>query len=127
MKRKRKKITKHPFVRFILGVLFFIPFVLYKFIMKYKNKPNKEEYQANIRNIIDGFEGVLFPDPVTEEIARKRAAICAACPKAVKKGIYSVIRDSKIVDIQGMACSVCGCGLSAKVRARNDSCPERKW
>lgn len=125
--RKRKKVTKHPFVRFILGVLFFIPFVLYKFYMKHKTKPNKQEYEANLRNILDGFEGVLFPDAVTEDIAKKRAAVCAKCPKAVKKGVFSVVRDSKIIDIQGMACSVCGCGLSAKVRARQDRCPDGKW
>lgn len=85
------------------------------------------EYQIKIKNIIDGFAGLAFPNKHTEIMANNRAQICAACPHAKAFGAYSVIVDNKTKSIQGMKCDLCGCALSAKVRSKNDSCPDGRW
>lgn len=96
-----------------------------------RKKDNKmqanPEYQIKIKNIIDGFAGLAFPNKHTENMANNRAQICAACPHAKAFGAYSVIVDNKIKSIQGMKCDLCGCALSAKVRSKNDSCPDGRW
>lgn len=80
-----------------------------------------------LSNIVEGFGNLTFPDKNTELLAHSRAAICASCPFAVKTGIYSIVADNRTKQIQGMKCDRCGCNLSAKVRSKNDSCPEGKW
>ena len=94
---------------------------------KRKKLERNPEYKIKITNIIDGFAGLAFPNKQTEEMATKRAEICAGCPHAKAFGAYSVIVDNKTKSIQGMKCDLCGCSLSAKVRSRNDSCPDGKW
>lgn len=90
-------------------------------------KPRKKTKSINFKNIIDGFSNLAFPNEEVEKIATARAEICAACPSAVKMGVYSVIADNRTKVIQGMKCDECGCNLSAKVRSINDTCPLRKW
>jgi len=98
------------------------------FRRKQKKKSEKNpEYKIKITNIIDGFAGLAFPNKQTEEMATKRAEICAGCSHAKSFGAYSVIVDNKTKSIQGMKCNLCGCSLSAKVRSKNDSCPDGKW
>jgi hypothetical protein len=98
-------------------------------IDKHKKKKVKAnpEYRIKIANIVDGFAGLAFPNKDTEIMANNRAQICAACPHAKAFGAYSVIVDNKTKSIQGMKCDLCGCSLSAKVRSKNDSCPDGKW
>jgi len=67
---------------------------------KKKVKANPE-YQIKIKNIVDGFAGLAFPNKHTEIMANNRAQICAACPHAKAFGAYSVIIDNKIKSIQG--------------------------
>ncbi len=90
-------------------------------------KPRKKAKSINLKNIIDGFSNLAFPNEEVEAIAMTRADICAACPSATKMGVYSVIADNRTKVIQGMKCSECGCNLSAKVRSVNDTCPLGKW
>jgi hypothetical protein len=90
--------------------------------IKRKTKPD-----IVFKNIVDGFANLAFPDPKAEEIALTRADICAKCPFAQPSGLYSIIFDNKTTQIQGMACSKCGCNLSAKVRSLNDYCPDSRW
>tara|TARA_R110001632_G_scaffold130303_1_gene244383 strand:+ start:1491 stop:1916 length:426 start_codon:yes stop_codon:yes gene_type:complete len=87
----------------------------------------KDKPDIVIANIIDGFSHLAFPDKGVEELATKRASICAQCPFAVKTSKYSVVVDNRTKDIQGMACSACGCNLSAKVRSVREYCPKGKW
>lgn len=94
---------------------------------KRKKLEKNPEYKIKITNIIDGFAGLAFPNKQTEEMATRRAEICAACPHAKTFGAYTAIIDNKTKSIQGMKCDLCGCALSAKVRSRNDSCPDGKW
>lgn len=99
-----------------------------KLIKRKKKKiETNPEYEIKIKNIIDGFAGLAFPNKHTEIMANNRAQICAACPHAKAFGAYSVIIDNKTKSIQGMKCDLCGCALSAKVRSKNDSCPDGRW
>lgn len=77
--------------------------------------------------IISGFKNYVFPDKNIEEIAHKRAAICAACPLAVTTMMKQLLPDDSIKEIEGLKCSECGCILSAKVRQAYESCPKNKW
>ena len=65
---------------------------------------------SKLNNIIAGWWNLTFPSVETEIMARKRAEICAKCPKNVNN-----------------TCSLCSCWLSAKVRAPKSSCPIDKW
>jgi len=95
----------------------------------HKNKPavKKQEHKINLSNIVSGFANLAFPDQEVEKLAMQRADICARCPFAQKTGVYSVVKDSRTIQIQGMKCNQCGCNLSAKVRSINDTCPVGKW
>ena len=84
-------------------------------------------HKIKLGNIISGFTNLAFPNEEVEKIAIARAEVCARCPFAVKTGLYSVVKDSRTVTIQGMKCSECGCNLSAKVRSISDTCPVGKW
>ncbi len=97
--------------------------VIGKVRIKRKGKPD-----IILRNIVDGWTNLAFPSEVSEELALKRANICAKCPfAAMSSGTYTIIVDNRTKHIRGMSCGKCGCPLSAKVRAKNDSCPEGKW
>jgi len=88
----------------------------------------KSEIQTKLHNILNGWTNLAFPDPKVEALATKRASICAQCPAATFSGTaYAVVVDNKTSMIRGMSCSDCGCPLSTKVRAVDDSCPRQKW
>lgn len=59
------------------------------------------------------------------EAARKKARICIECD-FIKKGIFEVVKDNKIQEIEGAVCGVCNCPLTAKLRS-NDKCPKGKF
>lgn len=81
-----------------------------------------------LKNIIDGWTNLVLPNEVTEELALKRANICATCPFAqMSGGVYTIVVDNKTKNIRGMSCGKCGCPLSAKVRSTEDVCPLGKW
>lgn len=81
-----------------------------------------------LENIVAGWSNLLFSSPAIENLAIKRAKICAECPSAVFSGVYSITTpDNKTKQIKGLKCAECGCALSAKVRSTNDRCPLGKW
>lgn len=49
---------------------------------------------------------------VPEEVAEKRLSICMNCPNLFKPTT---------------SCKLCGCFLKAKVKYRQEHCPEYKW
>ncbi len=100
--------------------------IIERAIIKYKT-PQVDKPPIVLANIISGFANLAFPSKDVENMAMKRAAICAQCPAAQKTGIYSVIKDKRTTKIQGMKCNDCGCNLSAKVRAIADHCPRNNW
>ena len=77
--------------------------------------------------IVQGFKNYVFQNKEIEELALKRAAICAVCPFAVETKFKQLLPDDTIKEIDGLKCSDCGCILSAKVRQMFDSCPQNKW
>ena len=99
---------------------------IYVFVTKGRIK-REDKPDIVLKNIIDGFAGLAFPNEKTEVLANRRAEICAVCPFAVSNGIYNIVADNRTKQIQGMKCTKCGCNLSAKVRSVNDYCPEGKW
>jgi len=64
------------------------------------------------KEILSGWGNWLFKTPEVEEIAKERAAICAACPSN-----------------GGTTCKECGCPLAMKTRSMRDTneCPLKKW
>lgn len=109
----------------IVGLLYSLVYgsIIRKIKFKRKGKPH-----IILDNIIAGWANLAFSTPAVEQLAIKRAKICAECPSATVSGTYSIIApDNKTKAIKGMKCGVCGCALSAKVRATNDSCPLGKW
>lgn len=80
-----------------------------------------------IKDILNGWKNYLVDDPVTEDLAKERAKICAGCPSAKKGKFTAVLKDYKIKEIEGRYCGECLCPLSAKVRSKNEKCPLGKW
>lgn len=85
-----------------------------------------------LNHIISGWKNVVFKNKDVEELAIVRAKICSECPHAnpnypFKKFLPEEGGKTKI--IEGMGCNLCGCPLSAKVRAVLDSCPDnpKRW
>lgn len=121
-KKKWYKITK-ALLFLPLGIIVYSVTKLAKKIrFKRKNKPD-----IVLTNIIAGFGNLAFKNKNVELLAMSRAQICAGCPFAEKSGVYSIIKDNRTEQIQGMKCGKCGCNLSAKVRSIDDYCPEGKW
>jgi aspartate carbamoyltransferase regulatory subunit len=77
--------------------------------------------------IVSGFKNYVFPNKEIEELALKRATVCAICPFAVETKMKQLLPDDTIKEIDGLKCSDCGCILSAKVRQIFESCPQNKW
>lgn len=106
-------------------VIFLVDYTITKFSKKKGNDPHKE---LVLSNIIAGWTNLAFTDPKVEELAKKRADICASCPFATfVGGLNTIVVDNKTTQIRGLKCSKCGCPLSAKVRSPHDSCPINKW
>lgn len=129
-KQHLSKKTRKSRWYFWLKLLLLWPAVLIgvveRAIIKYKT-PKEDKPPIVLANIVSGFANLAFPSKDVEEMAMKRAAICAICPAAKKTGIYSVVVDKRTTNIQGMKCTDCGCNLSAKVRAVADHCPRNNW
>lgn len=68
---------------------------------------------SEIKQIIDGWKNLVFKNPVSEEIGKRRAAICLAC-----KPFYNP---------DNGRCRICHCYIPAAVRAKDKRCPKGKW
>ncbi len=80
-----------------------------------------------ISNIIEGFQYTRIEDPAREELAKHRATICGPCENIEEGRIFGYNKKDKIIEIEGMKCGLCKCGLSEKLRAKGESCPVNKW
>ena len=135
-KFERKYIPniRHNKLYIILKYIIATPIVLLLYVVKIlkqklKRQNNKTD-KPNIilSNIIAGWGNLIFTDPQVEALAIQRAAICAQCPFAeVLNGLHTMVVDKKTTQVRGLKCGKCGCPLSAKVRAPQDSCPIGKW
>jgi len=61
--------------------------------------------------IYEGWKNYVFPNPETEELAKKRMQICIVCDKL------------KINN----RCELCNCFMPAKVRNPRSHCRIKKW
>lgn len=66
-----------------------------------------------IEQIAEGWKNLVFPNPVSEEMGKKRAAICVACKPHFKEVT--------------LRCGVCNCFLPAAVRSSKKHCMKGKW
>lgn len=80
---------------------------------------------AQLSNILDGWKKYLSGEATEEE--KKRASICAKCPKAVIGTYEKLMPDYSLKEIKGMKCGICDCPLSTKIRSKNEKCPLGKW
>lgn len=77
-----------------------------------------------ILNIIQGWKAYLLEEE--NELAKERATECKKCEFAVVGTFETILKDT-IEEIQGLKCKRCGCPLCAKLRSKNETCPENKW
>ena len=72
---------------------------------------------SKVKEIVDGWQNLMYRDPIVEVEATKRALICSNCPELSEgAGVY-------------LHCKKCGCYLPAKVRSivETNKCPLNKW
>lgn len=122
----------YKMVKFILlapfAIVIYYSHKLFQFISTKARFTRKDKPDIVLENIINGWVNLIIKNPVTEELAKKRAEICAGCPFAeLSTGVYSVVVDNRTQNIRGAKCTKCGCPLSAKVRSSKDYCPIGKW
>ena len=70
--------------------------------------------KGKLTEIIDGWTHLINRDPRVEEVALKRAQVCAKCEDAGH--VLGVLK-----------CNECGCPLIAKTRSMDSKCPKGKW
>ena len=66
---------------------------------------------SKLSEIYEGWKNLTFPDPKTEELAKKRMTICVECKKLNNRNF----------------CMICGCYMPAKVRSLHSKCSLKKW
>ena len=81
---------------------------------------------AQITNILNGWNNYFNKDAVVEKVANQRAEFCAKCPFAVES-IFTIFVKDELKEIEGLICTRCNCPLSAKIRSKNETCPEKLW
>ena len=79
-----------------------------------------------IKSVITGWWLFIFKKDHIENMAKSRSAYCAVCPHA-KNGLFDAIEDSRIPEISGKSCYLCGCALVAKLRSPDEECPIGLW
>lgn len=80
----------------------------------------------NIKNILNGWQNFISRSEVTEQLAEKRAEICAFCPQLKEGKVLAFIKDD-LKEIQGHYCNICKCPISAKIRSELETCELNKW
>lgn len=81
----------------------------------------------NIKAIIEGWGNYIFPNEGIETEAKRRAAICAACPHSKQRIYKKLMPDYSLQEVEGMICEVCGCPLSTLLRQDEKGCELDKW
>jgi hypothetical protein len=99
-----------------------------EFLLRILSAEKRQTASTKLDNIVSGWMNLMIDNAVVEEVALKRANICATCPFAeMSGGLYTIVVDNKTKQIRGLKCTQCGCPLSAKVRSADDYCPVGKW
>ena len=66
---------------------------------------------TQLSEIYNGWKNYTFPNQETEELAKKRMAVCITCEKLRKNN----------------TCKLCGCYMPAKVRSIKSRCKLNLW
>jgi len=66
--------------------------------------------KSRLERIIEGWYNLIIRDPVIEEMALKRAKVCAVCSSNVRN-----------------VCKECHCPLPAKTRSVEEKCDKNLW
>jgi hypothetical protein len=127
---KRNKAYKIIKVSILLPILI-VPLALERLVIYLRSSIKSKALnrpKIKLQNIVNGWYNLAIHNSVVEEVALKRANICAKCPFAeMSSGVYTAVIDNKTTQIRGLKCTKCGCPLSAKVRSSKDYCPIGKW
>lgn len=76
----------------------------------------------NIVNIIQGYSNLISKKETVLMSAIEKSKFCVNCKFITDVSLYKIIKDREIPAIEGKACKLCGCNLSAKLRS-NSKCP----
>lgn len=82
---------------------------------------------SKIKNIINGWGNYIFPSAYIENLAQERAKKCGSCKHAKEMLLDTFMPDYTIKCIKGLACDICKCPLSTKLRSEEETCPQNKW
>lgn len=66
-----------------------------------------------VEKIAEGWKNLIFQNPVSEELGKKRLAICLVCKPHYKE--------------LTKRCGICKCFIPAAVRSSKKICPKGKW
>lgn len=77
-----------------------------------------------MKNFVQGWYRMLLGK--TDDEAKRKAAICDACPHIVRDSLYEDFINDKIVEVSGSACAKCSCPIGAVIRS-NKKCPVNKF
>ncbi len=69
---------------------------------------------SKLKEILNGFANLVWPNPRVEKIAHDRAIICAAC-------------DTNVNNFCSIQKGGCGCFIPAKTSSEYSSCPKNFW
>lgn len=75
-----------------------------------------------VESITEGWKNFVFKNNEVEQVAKERAEICIVCPH--RKEIAIELRNE---NIGKLACDICDCPLSSKLRSMMESCPDGRW
>lgn len=83
---------------------------------------------SKLGNILRGWKNYIWEAPEIEELAKKRAEVCAGCNRAVHGTYAEWIPEKRgLVDVQGLVCELCTCPLVTLLRSPNAECKKNKW
>lgn len=78
-----------------------------------------------VSNIIKGWKNYITNNKDVEELANKRALICAKCPFKENSKIFKWVKDD-IEEVNGTVCGLCKCPIAMLVRS-DKQCKKNKW
>jgi len=79
-----------------------------------------------LKEIISGWGNYIFKSAKVEAVAIERAKICAVCSHAKRMNVLEFLHDD-VKQIEAIACELCTCPLSTKLRSPNAQCDLGKW
>ena len=79
-----------------------------------------------LSQILSGWINYFGESKEVKKLARKRALVCAECTHAKHMKVLSFLED-EVKEIEAMACELCKCPLSAKIRSQDSKCDLGKW